>query len=78
LLFIWHYLAAISTVTDAIMEHGAPATAVHPREVVLKVYRWAIELIAAYRQMESRTPGMNITLGRPALSRILCLESVMS
>ena len=25
------------------MERGAPATAVHVREIVLQVYRWAIE-----------------------------------
>lgn len=29
--------------TDAIVKRGAPATAVHAREVVLQVYRWAIE-----------------------------------
>jgi integrase len=29
--------------TDAIVERGAPATAVHAREIVLQVYRWAIE-----------------------------------
>ncbi len=29
--------------TDAIVARGAPATAVHVREVVLMVYRWAIE-----------------------------------
>ncbi len=29
--------------TDAIMQRGAPATAVHAREVVMQVYRWAIE-----------------------------------
>lgn len=29
--------------TDAIVERGAPATAVHSREVVMQVYRWAAE-----------------------------------
>lgn len=29
--------------TDSIVARGAPATAVHAREVVLQVYRWAIE-----------------------------------
>jgi len=29
--------------TDGIVERGAPATAVHAREIVLQVYRWAIE-----------------------------------
>ncbi len=29
--------------TDAIVHRGAPATAVHAREVVMQVYRWAIE-----------------------------------
>ncbi|MDR3088113.1 MAG: tyrosine-type recombinase/integrase [Azoarcus sp.] len=29
--------------TDAIVERGAPATAVHVREVVMQVFRWAIE-----------------------------------
>lgn len=29
--------------TDAIVERGAPATAVHAREVVLQVFRWAVE-----------------------------------
>ena len=28
---------------DAIVERGAPATAVHAREVVMQVYRWAID-----------------------------------
>lgn len=29
--------------TDAIVERGAPATAVHTRDIVLQIYRWAIE-----------------------------------
>ncbi|MBL1377978.1 tyrosine-type recombinase/integrase [Zobellella iuensis] len=29
--------------TDTIVERGAPATAVHTRDIVLQVYRWAIE-----------------------------------
>lgn len=33
----------LRALTDAIVERGAPATAVHAREVVLQVYRWAIE-----------------------------------
>ncbi|SPB16624.1 integrase [Caballeronia novacaledonica] len=33
----------LRTLTDAIVARGAPATAVHVREVVLQVYRWAIE-----------------------------------
>ena len=33
----------LRALTDAIIERGAPATAVHVREVVLQVYRWAIE-----------------------------------
>ncbi len=33
----------LRALTDAIVERGAPATAVHVREVVLQVYRWAIE-----------------------------------
>lgn len=31
----------LRSLTDAIVERGAPATAVHAREVVLQVYRWA-------------------------------------
>ena len=43
-----HKLAEIThedlrALTDAIVDRGAPATAVHAREVVLQVYRWAIE-----------------------------------
>lgn len=33
----------LRALTNAIVERGAPATAVHVREVVLQVYRWAIE-----------------------------------
>lgn len=33
----------LRAVTDAIVERGAPATAVHAREVVMQVYRWEIE-----------------------------------
>lgn len=33
----------LRSLTDAIVERGAPATAVHAREVVFQVYRWAIE-----------------------------------
>ena len=33
----------LRALTDAIVERGAPATAVHVREVVMQVYRWAIE-----------------------------------
>ncbi len=33
----------LRALTDAIVERRAPATAVHAREVVLQVYRWAIE-----------------------------------
>lgn len=33
----------LRALTDAIVGRGAPATAVHAREVVLHVYRWAIE-----------------------------------
>lgn len=33
----------LRALTDAIVDRGAPATAVHAREVVLQVYRWAIE-----------------------------------
>ena len=33
----------LRSLTDAIVDRGAPATAVHAREVVLQVYRWAIE-----------------------------------
>lgn len=29
--------------TDRIVERGAPATAVHARELVLQIFRWAIE-----------------------------------
>lgn len=32
----------LRALTDAIVERGAPATAVHARGVVLQVYRWAI------------------------------------
>lgn len=32
----------LRVLTDAIVERGAPATAVHSREIVLQVYRWAI------------------------------------
>ena len=33
----------LRALTDAIVERGVPATAVHSREVVFQVYRWAIE-----------------------------------
>lgn len=33
----------LRALTDAIVARGAPATAVHVREIVLQVYRWAIE-----------------------------------
>ncbi len=33
----------LRTLTDAIVERGAPATAVHSREIVMQVFRWAIE-----------------------------------
>ncbi|AKX44649.1 integrase [Thiopseudomonas alkaliphila] len=33
----------LRALTDSIVERGAPATAVHAREVVLHVFRWAIE-----------------------------------
>ncbi|SER45728.1 protein of unknown function [Halopseudomonas bauzanensis] len=33
----------LRALTDTIVERGAPATAVHVREIVLNVYRWAIE-----------------------------------
>lgn len=33
----------LRTLTDAIVERGAPATAVHTRDIVLQIYRWAIE-----------------------------------
>lgn len=33
----------LRALTDAIVERGAPATAVHAREVVFQVFRWAIE-----------------------------------
>ena len=33
----------LRALTDAIVERGAPATAVHAREVMLQVFRWAIE-----------------------------------
>ncbi|UYY77178.1 tyrosine-type recombinase/integrase [Sphingomonas sp. R1] len=33
----------LRALTDAIVERGAPATAVHTREVVFQVFRWAIE-----------------------------------
>lgn len=33
----------LRALTDAIVERGAPATAVHSREVVMQVYRWASE-----------------------------------
>ena len=33
----------LRALTDAIVERGAPVTAVHSREIVLQVYRWAIE-----------------------------------
>jgi integrase len=33
----------LRALTDAIVDRGAPATAVHAREVVMQVYRWAIE-----------------------------------
>ncbi|MBY0444046.1 MAG: tyrosine-type recombinase/integrase, partial [Burkholderiales bacterium] len=34
----------LRALTNAIVERGAPATAVHVREVVMQVFRWAIEL----------------------------------
>lgn len=33
----------LRSLTDSIVERGAPATAVHSREVVMQVFRWAIE-----------------------------------
>ncbi|STH54933.1 Prophage CP4-57 integrase [Escherichia coli] len=33
----------LRALADAIVERGAPATAVHVREIVLQVFRWAIE-----------------------------------
>ena len=33
----------LRALTDAIVERGAPATAVHVHEIVLQVFRWAIE-----------------------------------
>lgn len=33
----------LRALTDAIVERGAPATAVHAREIVYQIYRWAIE-----------------------------------
>lgn len=33
----------LRALTDAIVDRGAPATAVHAREIVLQVFRWAIE-----------------------------------
>lgn len=33
----------LRALTDAIVERGAPATAVHSREIVFQIYRWAIE-----------------------------------
>lgn len=33
----------LRALTDAIVARGAPATAVHTREIVFQVYRWAIE-----------------------------------
>ena len=33
----------LRALTDGIVERGAPATAVHVREIVLQVFRWAIE-----------------------------------
>ncbi len=33
----------LRTLTDSIVARGAPATAVHSREVVMQVFRWAIE-----------------------------------
>ena len=33
----------LRALTDAIVERGAPATAVHVREIVMQVFRWAIE-----------------------------------
>lgn len=33
----------LRALTDAIVKRGASATAVHVREVVMQVYRWAIE-----------------------------------
>ncbi len=33
----------LRALTDSIVARGAPATAVHAREVVMQIYRWAIE-----------------------------------
>lgn len=33
----------LRTLTETIVERGAPATAVHSREIMLQVFRWAIE-----------------------------------
>lgn len=41
----------LRALTDAIVERGAPATAVHAREVVLQVYRWATQNV--FRQAEA-------------------------
>lgn len=48
----------LRALTDAIVERGAPATAVHSREVVLQVYRWAIE---RGQKAEGREPGRHGT-----------------
>lgn len=33
----------LRTLTDAIVEPGTPVTAVHSREILIQVFRWAIE-----------------------------------
>jgi len=49
----------LRALTGAIVERGAPATAVHAREIVYQVYRWAIE-----RGQKVESPA---ELVRPAL-----------
>lgn len=48
----------LRAVTDAIVKRGAPATAVHSREIVLQIFRWAIE-----RGQKVENPGEMV---RPA------------
>lgn len=55
----------LRALTDAIVERGVPATAVHAREVVLQVYRWAIE-VPTFQNSPSRT-----TLPLPIILTVL-------
>lgn len=55
----------LRALTEAIVERGAPATAVHSRLLVLQVYRWAIE---RGQRVENRRNSRG-ALSSPSFSR---------